>query len=174
MTMRKSVFIFTLLAFSLGTWAQSTRDMSHEGSAGDVYIGYSLLNGDTLSHGSGWEAALTGNVHDWLGFTADFGGNYKSEAGLEGREYNVLFGPQISHRMDKFNIFVHGLLGVAHFSQDAGPSSTGAGWVIGGGVDYDLGSNFAFRPIQLDYHGSHLFSDTQKDARYSVGLVYRF
>lgn len=174
MKMRTSVLIFTILVFSVGSWAQSSHDSSRSGSAGDVYIGYSLLNGDTLSHGSGWEAALTGNVHDWLGFTADFGGNYKTEAGLQGREYNVLFGPQVSHRMDKFNIFVHGLLGVAHFSQDAGPSSTGAGWVIGGGVDYDLGSNFAFRPIQLDYHGAHLFSDTQKDARYSVGLVYHF
>ena len=66
------------------------------------------------------------------------------------------------------------LAGVAHASADGGPSSTGAGWVIGGGVDYNLNSNFAIRPIQLDYHGAHLFSNTQKDARYSVGLVYRF
>jgi hypothetical protein len=172
--MRKILVLFTFLFFSIGGWSQTTRNMSHEGSSGDVFIGYSLLNGDTLSHGSGWEAALTGNLRDWFGLKADLGGNYKSVGGLSAREYNIIFGPQISHRVNKFNIFVHGLLGVAHFSTDPGPSDTGAAWTLGGGVDYDLNSNFAFRPIQLDYHGAHVFSTTQKDARYSVGLVYRF
>ncbi len=172
--MRKSVFIFAVLLFSIGSWAQSTRDMRHEGSPGDVFIGYSLLNGDTLSHASGWEAALTGNLRDWFGLKVDLGGNYKSSGGVGAREYNTLFGPQVAYRMDKFRFFVHGLVGIAHFSSDAGPSSTGAAWALGGGVDYDLGSNFAFRPIQLDYHGADTFSNTQKDARYSVGLVYRF
>jgi hypothetical protein len=173
--MRKSLFIFTILLFSLGGWAQNTRDMSHESSAGDVYLGYSLLNGDTFSHASGWEAALTGNVRDWFGLKADFSGNYKSIAGAEGREYNVLFGPQLSARANRLRFFAHGLFGIAHASIDnGGPSDTGAGWVLGGGVDIDLNQNFAFRPVQLDYHGSHVFSDTQKDARYSLGLVYRF
>jgi hypothetical protein len=172
--MRKIFVLFTFLLLSICSWAQKTGNMSHEGSSGDVFIGYSLLNGDTLSHGSGWEAALTGNLNDWFGLKADLGGNYKSVGGFEAREYNVLFGPQLSHRVDKFNVFVHGLLGVAHASADGGPSSTGAGWVIGGGADYNLNSNFAIRPVQLDYHGAHLFSNTQKDARYSVGLVFRF
>jgi hypothetical protein len=172
--MRKVVVIFTFLLFSISGWAQQTRSMTHEGSSGDVFVGYSLLNGDTLSHGSGWEAALTGNLNDWFGLKADLGGNYKSTGGVGAREYNILFGPQLALRRDKLHFFVHGLVGVAHFSADVGPSSTGAGWVLGGGVDYDLGSNFAFRPVQLDYHGAHLFSNTQKDARYSVGLVYRF
>jgi hypothetical protein len=172
--MRKFVLLITLSLFSIGSWAQRTRGMSHEGPSGDVFIGYSLLNGDTLSHGSGWEAALTGNFNDWFGLKADLGGNYKSSGGVGAREYNILFGPQLAVRSNKLHFFVHGLLGIAHFSADVGPSSTGAGWVLGGGVDYDLGSNFAFRPVQLDYHGAHLFSNTQKDARYSVGLVYRF
>jgi opacity protein-like surface antigen len=113
-------------------------------------------------------------LRDWFGLKADLGGNYKSIGGVSAREYNILFGPQVSHRMNKFNFFVHGLLGVAHFSEDVGPSSTGTAWTLGGGVDYDLNSNFAIRPIQLDYHGAHTFSTNQKDARYSVGLVYRF
>lgn len=172
--MRKILVIFILLAFSLSSWAQKTRDMSHEGSSGDVFIGYSLLNGDTFSHASGWEAALTGNFNDWFGLKADLGGNYKSEGGVGAREYNILFGPQLHHNVEKFTVFVHGLLGVAHASLDGGPSSTGAGWVIGGGADYNLNSNWAIRPVQLDYHGAHTFSNTQTDARYSVGLVYRF
>jgi hypothetical protein len=172
--MRKVLVLFTFLLFSIGSWAQKNQHMSNEGSSGDVFIGYSLMNGDTLSHGSGWEAALTGNLRDWFGLKADLGGNYKSIGGVEAREYNILFGPQVSHRADKFNFFVHGLLGVAHLSVDGGPSDTGAAWTLGGGVDYDLNSSFAIRPIQLDYHGAHTFSTNQKDARYSVGLVYRF
>jgi opacity protein-like surface antigen len=172
--MRKIFVLFTFLLLSIGSWAQKTHDMSHEGSSSDVFIGYSLLNGDTLSHGSGWEAALTGNLNDWFGLKVDLGGNYQSLLGSEAKEYNVLFGPQLSHRVDRFNVFVHGLVGVSHLGFDHGPSSTGAGWVLGGGVDYNLNSSFAIRPIQLDYHGAHTFSTTQKDARYSVGLVYRF
>jgi hypothetical protein len=173
--MRNSLIVFLFLfSFSISSWAQRTRDMTHEGSSGDVFVGYSLLNGDTLSHGSGWEAALTGNLRDWFGLKADLGANYKSVGGVEGREYNILFGPQLSTRYNKFRFFAHGLIGVAHLSVDGGPSDTGAAWVLGGGADYDLGSNFAFRPVQLDFHGSHIFSTTQKDARYSVGLVYRF
>lgn len=172
--MRKILVLFTFLLFSIGSWAQKTHDMSHEGSSGDVFVGYSLLNGDTFSHGSGFEAALTGNLNDWFGLKADLGGNYKSVGGVGAREYNILFGPQLSHRVDKFTVFVHGLLGVAHASADGGPSSTGAGWVIGGGADYNLNSNWAIRPVQLDYHGAHVFGANQTDARYSVGLVYRF
>jgi len=172
--MRKTLVLFTFLLLSIGSWAQKTRDMSHEGSSGDVFIGYSLLNGDTLSHGSGWEAALTGNLNDWFGLKADLGGNYKSVGGVSAHEYNILFGPQLSRRVDKFTVFLHGLLGVAHAGANVGASSTGAGWVIGGGADYNLNSNWAIRPVQLDYHGAHLFSETQTDARYSVGLIYRF
>lgn len=172
--MRKLAVILTFFILSMGGWAQKTRNMSHEGSSGDVFIGYSLLNGDTFSHASGWEAALTGNVRDWFGLKADLGGNYKSSGGISAREYNILFGPQLSARKDKLHFFVHGLFGIAHASIDGGPSSTGAGWGLGGGVDYDLNSSFAIRPVQLDYHGAHVFSATQTDARYSVGLVYRF
>jgi len=172
--MRKTLVLFSFLLLSIGSWAQKTRDMSHEGPSGDVFVGYSLLNGDTFSHGSGWEAALTGNLNDWFGLKADLGGNYKSVGGVSAHEYNILFGPQLSHRVDKFTVFLHGLLGVAHAGANVGSSSTGAGWVIGGGADYNLNSNWAIRPVQLDYHGTHLFSETQTDARYSVGLIYRF
>lgn len=170
--MRRSLFALFILVFSVSSWAQ--RGMSHEGSSGDVFIGYSLLNGDTLSHGSGWTAALTGNLHDWLGLKVDLGGNYKSSGGATSREYNVLFGPQLAARSDKLHFFVHGLFGIAHFSSDITPSDTSAAWALGGGVDYDLNQEFAVRMVQLDYHGAHIFSSTQKDARFAFGLVYRF
>jgi opacity protein-like surface antigen len=94
--------------------------------------------------------------------------------GAGARTYNMLFGPQLSHRVGKFHIYVHGLGGVAHFSGFGLGSQNSLGWALGGGADYDFDSHFAFRPVQLDYLGSHFFSTTQSNVRYSVGLVYRF
>jgi len=71
--MRKFIILgFSLLAFSLTGFAQHGRTNA---PAGEVYVGYSLLNGDTLNTASGFELGLTGNVNDWLGLTADFSGN---------------------------------------------------------------------------------------------------
>jgi hypothetical protein len=172
--MHKSLFSFIFLLFSVTGWAQSAHNRSDESSAGDIYIGYSLLNGDTLHNASGIEAALTGNVRDWFGLKADFSANYESFSGAGARTYNMLFGPQLSHRVGKFRTYAHGLAGVSHFSGFGFTSQNTVGWVLGGGVDYGLTSHFAFRPAQFDYLGSHFFSTTQKNFRYSAGLVYRF
>jgi opacity protein-like surface antigen len=168
--MRKSAFIFIFLLFSMGSWAQS----SHESSVGDVFLGYSLQNGDTLHSASGLEAALTGNVRDWFGLKVDFSSHYKSFNGAGARTYNTLLGPQVAHNVGKVRIYGHGLAGVAHFSGFGFNSQNSLGWALGGGADYNFTSHFAFRPVQLDYIGSHLFSTTQKNVRYSVGFIYRF
>jgi hypothetical protein len=169
--MHKLILGFTVLAFSLTGWAQRG---GNSDSAGEVYLGYSLLNGDTLSNASGFEAALMGKTSDWLGWKADLTGNYKSAGGAHAREYNIVFGPQVNRRMDRINFFAHGLFGAAHFSSDVGPSSTSLAWVLGGGGDYSLTDRFAWRVAQLDYHGGHVFSTTQTDFRFSTGLVLRF
>src|SRR5207302_4020472 len=109
--MRKIFVLFTFLLLSVASWAQKTGNMSQEGTSGDVFIGYSLENGDTLHSASGFEAALTGNLRDWFGLEADFSGHYKSLGGAGARTYNMLFGPQLSHRVGKFHIYVHGLGG---------------------------------------------------------------
>ena len=173
--MRKFLLVITFLSFSISGWAQRTRDMSHEGSSGDVFIGYSLLNGDTLSHASGWEAALTGNLNDWFGLKADLGGNYKSTGGVGAREYNILFGPQLMLPGRQAALLCSRIVGRCALQRRCRPQQhrRGLGNRRRRGLRPGL-SNFAFRPVQLDYHGAHVFSNTQKDARYSVGLVYRF
>ncbi len=168
--MRKLGTAVLVLAFCSIGWAQKA---SHNSSPGEIYLGYSLLDGDTLSKASGFEATLMGNVNDWLGLKADFSGNYRSEGPAHAHELNVLFGPQVSDHIDRLNLFVHGLVGIAHFGGN-GPSDTGAAWVLGGGADYDLNRSFAVRFAQLDYHGGHVFGATQKDFRFSAGLIFRF
>jgi len=169
--MHRFLFLAVLMLGTQCLWAQK---MSQETSRGDIYIGYSLMNGDTLSKASGWEAALTGNFSDWFGLKVDLGGNYQSSGGVHSHEYNILFGPQISHHLDKVTLFGHGLLGVARFGTNVGPSDTSAAWVLGGGADYELDPRLAIRVGQFDYHGAKIFSATQKDFRYSAGLVFRF
>ena len=145
--MRKTLVLFTFLLLSIGSWAQKTRDMSHEGSSGDVFIGYSLLNGDTLSHGSGWEAALTGNLNDWFGLKADLGGNYKSVGGVCGARIQHSFRAAALAPCGQIHRFCPRTIGrVASAGADVGPSSTGAGWVIGGGADYNLELQFCHPP----------------------------
>jgi hypothetical protein len=169
--MRKLIFAVAMIGFCTSAFAQK---MSRDHSSGDIYIGYSLLNGDAFSTASGFEAALTGNINDWFGLKADFSGNYKSEGGAHAHEFNVLFGPQVSAGGERLRLFGHGLLGIAHTNIDPGPSDTGAGWVLGGGADYALNDQLAWRVAQLDYHGSHLFGNTQKDFRFSTGILFRF
>jgi opacity protein-like surface antigen len=64
-------------------------------------------------------------------------------------------------------------VGVAHFGGNVG-SDTGLGWVLGGGADYNLSPNLSARFAQLDYHGAHVFGTTQKDFRFSAGLIVHF
>ena len=92
--MRKFILLaLVFLAFSLAGFAQHGRTNA---PAGEVYVGYSLLNGDTFNTASGFGLGLTGNVNDWFGLTVDFSGNYKAGS----HEYNVLFGPQVTYRKD--------------------------------------------------------------------------
>lgn len=168
--MRKLAIVVLILAFCSSGWAQRSR---RDSSSGEIYLGYSLLDGDTLSKASGFEATLMGNLNEWLGLKADFTGNYRSVGPFHAHELDVLFGPQVSDHIDRLNLFVHGLVGIAHFGGN-GPSDTGPGWVLGGGGDYELTRNFSARFAQLDYHGSHVFGATQKDFRFSAGLILRF
>jgi opacity protein-like surface antigen len=170
--MRKLILTIAVLALSATAFAQRARHQ--EGAGGDIYLGYSLLDGDTLSKASGFEAALTGNFNDWFALKADFSANYQSADGVHGREFNLLFGPQVSTGSDRLRIFGHGLIGLAHFSVDSGPSDTSAGWVLGGGADWKLNDQFAVRFAQLDYHGAKIFNTTQKDLRFSAGVLFRF
>jgi hypothetical protein len=175
MIMRKFALIVLVLAFCSSSWAQrtSSRNSVNSGDAGEIYVGYSLLNGNTLSNASGFEAALKGNLNEWLGLKADFSGNYRSVGPAHAHELDMLFGPQVSDRIDRLNLFVHGLIGISHFGGNVG-SDTGPGWVLGGGADYSLSHSLSARFVQLDYHGSHVFGATQKDFRFSAGLIVRF
>jgi len=170
--MRKFACITIMLGLlSLPVWAQTT---GQNYSRGEVFGGYSLLNGDTFSNASGINVSVMGNVRPWFGLKADLSAHYKTVFGASAREYNVVFGPQFSHQFSRFTTFAHAMGGFARVSADGGGSDTGEAWILGGGADYSINSRFGIRLVQADYHGDKLFNNTQRDFRYSGGVVFKF
>ena len=145
-------------------------------SKAEVFGGYSYLRVNPSGGGfntKGWEAALTGNINQTLGITADFDGHYGSPFGADGKIYNFLFGPKRKANGGKAAFVGNGLGGASHASAN-GFSDTAGAWDLGGGVDLNAGSGLGFRVAQLDYLGTHFSGETQHNLRLSTGLVFRF
>jgi hypothetical protein len=59
--------------------------------------------------------------------------------------------------------------------QAGGPQEATARIItVGGSMDFYLSSRFALRAFQVDYLHTSLFNTTQKNLRFSTGLVYRW
>lgn len=201
--MRKTFVILVLFVLPLAVVAQ-------EAPKAEAFGGYSYLrnNGRGLN---GWEGQITGDLNQYLGITADFTGNYHSQsisipgigisAGAHSHLYNFLFGPTVTYRTSKYNVFGHALFGAAHsrlsgsFSVPiiGGTSSTvntatAFGMALGGGVDINVTPMFAIRPAQVDYLYTRFDAldavatglstsssgGHQNSFRYSAGIVVRF
>src|SRR5579862_3506367 len=75
---------------------------------------------------NGFDLSGTYKRSDWLGFTADFGGNFGTTLGSSTHLDTFLFGPQISFPA-RVSPFAHVLFGAAHES-----ISGGSGVPVGG------------------------------------------
>lgn len=168
----------------------------------EAFAGYSYFAADPFSVGSraplhGWEANLTINAARWLGFVADFGGNYGTAHipvsvptpfptcppfcplttgtfPVTTHMYTYVFGVRLPYRKwDKFTPFADLLYGRAHVSgQEQGTSEIDTkGAVSGGlGVDYAISQRFAWR-VEGDYVRTHFFRLNQNNYRVSTGIV---
>jgi len=131
----------------------------------------------------GWQASADLNVHRHLGFVGDFGGQYKTVLGIGMSNYQYMFGPQISMRMDKVNPFVHVLFGASRLSAavtdpvtglTAAVSSTGLGMGIGGGLDVNISNKLALRVPQFDWTPIHAGGVWNNNTiRIGIGLVFK-
>lgn len=142
----------------------------------EVFGGYSYLRanpgGLKGAHASGWEASLNWNWKNWLGVKADFDGHYCCDGQ---NEHNFLFGPQVTIRRNRADVFFHAMGGVSR-GRATGFSETPAAWDFGGGLDLKLKRypRLAFRLIQADYLGTHYTAKAQHHFRYSGGIVFHF
>src|SRR5437879_5433255 len=123
--MRK--FVGLILFLCLWTLSAKAQDYSK----GEAFVGYQYThaNGPDLN---GWNGALTYNLKDWLGVTADLSGTYGTGAKL----HTSLFGPTLpvnKLKTDTFRPFAHVLFGGAIASD--GVSSGAFAVALGGGLD---------------------------------------
>jgi hypothetical protein len=178
--MKKVLLILGLIGvFSLGAVAQS------ETPAAEVFGGYSFMNTDTNNltdrfNVHGWNASVNGNFNRWFGIKGDFSGHYGSPdalGGIDVTQYTYLFGPQLTARGEKADVFVHALFGGARFNAEAGGISaddSAFAMAFGGGLDWKANKNFAVRVVQFDYLPTRFADDTQNNIRLSFGVVFKF
>jgi opacity protein-like surface antigen len=148
----------------------------------EVFGGYQWTSVDFGSGASrqnfnGFDGAVTGYFNQNLGITADFSGNFKTIDGVSAKIYSYTFGPTLRVPMDKATPFVHALFGGAHVSagfQGGSTTANGFAYAIGGGLDLNASKNVAIRIAQFDYFGTRIQSETQKNFRYSAGIVLKF
>ena len=171
--MRKFMAVASLLLlFSLSAMAADNPKAEFFGG-----YQYSHLEGGTSANG--WNFALSGNLNNWFGVTADFSGVYASVLGVGVHNYTYTFGPTLSLRENKsYTPFVHALFGGdSATASSGGVSVTGSGFatLIGGGVDWNWSRRLAVRAPQVDWMMLHSNGSTSsKNVRLSFGVVARF
>jgi hypothetical protein len=132
---------------------------------------------------NGWELTGVFNAYHWVGFAADFGGNYGSVRGASAHVNTYLFGPQI-RLPGPVSPFAHAFVGDAH-ERIGGATTTDGSLImpgssnalaaaVGAGLDIKLFPLVSLRPIQLDYVVTRFGSGTQSQPRASAGLMIHF
>lgn len=135
----------------------------------------------------GWQASAGGNLTHRLSIVGDFGGQYKTVAGVPLNNYQFMFGPQISFRQPRVTPFVHALFGFDKFGTGSftttilgttttipGTSSTGFGMGMGGGLDVNISDRLALRVPQFDWTPMHVGGVWTKNViRIGFGLVIK-
>jgi hypothetical protein len=150
---------------------------------GDVFIGYSYFNAEGTPDRAnlhGWNASANFNANDWLGFVADFAGNYgEGQPGnVDINQHTFMFGPRISFRgNERVTPFVHALFGAAHESASiAGVQAedTAFAAAVGGGFDVYGSGSIGWRVIQADYFYTRFNSNSQDNWRVGTGILFRW
>ena len=170
----------------------------------DVFIGYSFVRfgthaaavpSGTQKESFNWHGltgALAGNVNRWFSLVGDLG-VYRIKdlpPGISGSAYTYMFGPQFSHRGERWTPFVHALFGAARLSDiQVTTIPTGSSFfnrsfsenafatALGGGVDGNFNKHIGVRIFQVEYLLTK-FTDgnnnKQNSLRASAGVVIHF
>jgi hypothetical protein len=135
----------------------------------------------------GWQGSANLNVTHHLGIVGDFGGQYKTVAGIPLNSYQFLFGPRIAFRGPRVTPFVHAMFGgvkegigsttltvLGTSITTPAVSSTGLGMAMGGGLDVNISDRFALRVPQFDWTPMHVGGIWEKNViRIGIGLVIK-
>jgi opacity protein-like surface antigen len=141
----------------------------------EVFGGFSYFSADAGTRESffGWQASISANFHENIGFTLDSGGQYDTNFGITLEAYEFLLGPRYIIRGERFTGFAHALIGLEH-AHAGGFSDTAFAMGFGGGVDVNASDRIAIRAFQLDYIPVRSSGVWTHDARVGAGVVFRF
>lgn len=163
----------------------------------DLFAGYSYVRfhtSTTVDEHFNWHGvtgALAGNINRWFSLVGDISAYRmkKLPPGITGSGYLYLFGPQFSHRSDRWTPFIHALFGAArvtnHVTAVPSPSAffnqsfseNAFATALGGGVDLNFNKHISWRVIQAEYLLTKFhdgFDNSQNNIRASTGLVLHF
>ena len=124
----------------------------------------------------GLNSSLAYSVKDWLAIegavTSAFAPTIYRNEHIKYVGYGA--GPKISLTRDQFEPWVHVLVGGVHIlPQTAFSGQNGFEVLAGGGVDYNITSQFAAR-LEADWVNTHVFGQSQNNGQASLGVVFRF
>ena len=204
--MKNSKWVLVLALVSLFSIASFAQDYPKF----EVPIGFSFVNVHpnqaalTSFNVFGGGGGFVYNVSPIFGIKADFMG-YTQGTGqkltqdgqflgnVSGNLFTYMFGPQIKKHSGKFQPFGEALFGAAHTNLDANicklESGCGSGsgnnngfaMEFGGGLDIPITKTIQFRPVEVDYVGTHFgsnhiagYSAWQANFKYVAGVNFTF
>ncbi len=153
----------------------------------DLYGGYSYVFNSFYSVNSGgmsgWDAAFKVPVwRSFFGIKGDVSG-YKKTGALDIGTKNmfILVGPQVGMHISTSTVFLHGMVGSAHLTNDATSNSHNSfALAIGAGLDAGMSRRLAWR-VNGDFYNTHFHNSSDNIAevknstgRFSTGPVFRF
>ncbi len=168
-----------LLLILLCVTTLSTFSVAQQIPRVQVFGGYSYTRFDSPTLGFANRSNLNGfnispafNLAYGFGVKVELTGQYGSKVNLR----DLTVGPQFLYPRGSMLFFAHALFGDSRsfVRVGTGEGDTARAIVLGGGLDFDISSRFAFRAVQVDYVHTSLFSTTQNNVRISTGLVYRW
>ena len=176
--MRKFIGL-AMLSICMSSLTAFAQEMGTAAPKAEIFGGYQYTRFDGGVNANGWDTSVTGNLNNWLGVAADFGGAYKSQNGVSFNNYTYTFGPVVSMRHNEtFTPFAHFLVGGFRASASFGGasgSSNGLAMMFGGGVDVKATRRLALRAIQFDWLSLHSNGATDNNnMRISTGLLLRY
>ncbi len=172
-----SKYFLTLFTVTLLLLSSSALGQDGDYPRVEVFGGFSYFSADAGTRESffGWQASISANFHENIGFTLDSGGQYDTNFGITLEAYEFLLGPRYIIRGERFTGFAHALIGLEYVRFSGGFGDTAFAMGFGGGVDVNASDRIAIRAFQLDYMPARFSSlRWNHDARVGAGVVFRF
>jgi len=124
----------------------------------------------------GIRTSVTYFTNSWFGFEGDISAAFAPE--IYAKEHVKLLvyggGPKIAWRQNRWEPWLHALVGGAHEQPQTADNGRNAFQVqFGGGADYRFNPQFSGR-LQADYLRTSFFSQSQNNFQLSAGIVIHF